>query len=323
MKIIFMGTPQFAVPIAEEIKTKHEIVLVVTQPDQYNYKKKTVIFSPVKKWAIENNIPVFQPEKIRLEKEEVFKYEADLIVTAAFGQIIPEDMLEYPKYKAINVHGSLLPKYRGGAPIQRAIINGDSKTGITIMYMAKKMDAGDIIKIEELPILDSDNQDTMFEKLSELGKNMILDVIDDLEKGKVIATPQCESEVTYAYNLTKEDEIVNFNKTARDVFNQIRGLNSNPGAYFKLDDLNIKVYNSFVSEKITNEKPGIIIGISKNSFEISCKDGSVISITEVQLPSKNKMPARDFINGQGRKLLVIGKEINSGEKDLFFKGGNV
>lgn len=323
MKIIFMGTPLFAVPIAEEIKKKHEIVLVVTQPDQYNYKKKTVTFSPVKNWAIENNLPIFQPEKIKLEKEEVFKYDADLIVTAAFGQIIPEDMLEFPKYKAINVHGSLLPKYRGGAPIQRAIINGDSKTGITIMYMAKKMDAGDIIKMSELPILDSDNQDTVFEKLSLLGKSMILDVIDALEKGNVVAIPQNEDEVTYAYNLTKEDELINFNKTARDVFNQIRGLNSNPGAYFKLDDLNIKVYDSFVSEQTTNAKPGTIIGISKKSFEISCSDGTVISITEVQLPSKNKMPARDFINGQGRKLLTIGKEINSGDENSFFKGGNV
>ncbi len=312
MKIIFMGTPNFAVPIASEILKKHEIVLVVTQPDQYNYKKKTVIFSPVKQWAVDNNLPVFQPEKIRDEKNVIFEYQADLIVTAAYGQIIPEDILNFPKYKAINVHGSLLPKYRGGAPIQRAIINGDDKTGITIMYMAKKMDAGDIIKIEELPILDSDNQDTIFEKLSQLGKNMILEVIDDLEKNKIKAIPQDENQVTYAYNLTKEDEKINFNNSARDVFNQIRGLNSNPGAYFTIDNTNIKVYNSIVKDSLCDKKPGTIVGISKNSFEISCKDGSIISILELQLPSKNKMLARDFINGQGRKLLSINKEINNG-----------
>ena len=312
MKIIFMGTPSFAVPIANEILKKHEIVLVVTQPDQYNYKKKTVIFSPVKQWAVDNNLPVFQPVKIKEEKEEIFKYDVDLIVTAAYGQIIPQDVLDYPKYKAINVHGSLLPKYRGGAPIQRSIINGDEKTGITIMYMAKKMDAGDIIKIKELPILDSDNQDTMFEKLSLLGKDMILEVIDELEKGLVNPIPQDESLVSFAYNLTKEDERVDFNKTARGVFNQIRGLNSNPGAYFTIDNTIIKVYNSIVKDGKTDQKPGVIVGISKNSFEVSCKDGTIISILEIQLPSKNKMLVRDFINGQGRKLLAINKEINNG-----------
>lgn len=312
MKIIFMGTPNFAVPIVNEIKKKHEVVLVVTQPDQYNYKKKTVVFSPVKQWAIDNDIPVFQPEKIRKEKEELFKYECDLIVTAAYGQIIPQDVLDYPKFKAINVHGSLLPKYRGGAPIQRAIINGDEKTGITIMYMAKKMDAGDIIKMQELPILDVDTQDTMFEKLSNLGKDMILDVIDDLEMGNVSPIKQNEDEATFAYNLTKEDEKIDFTKTARDVFNQIRGLNSNPGAYFTIDNTIIKVYNSIVKEGKCDQKPGFIVGIDKKAFDISCKDGTIISILELQLPSKNKMLARDFINGQGRKILAINKEINNG-----------
>jgi len=312
MKIIFMGTPNFAVPIANEILKKHEIVLVVTQPDQYNYKKKTIIYSPVKQWAVDNNIPVFQPVKIKEEKELIFKYDVDLIVTAAYGQIIPQDILDYPRYKAINVHGSLLPKYRGGAPIQRSIINGDDKTGITIMYMAKKMDAGDIIKIKELPILDEDTQDTMFEKLSNLGKDMILEVLEDIENQNVKSYPQDESLVTYAYNLTKEDEKIDFTKTARDVFNQIRGLNSNPGAYFTIDNTNIKVYNSIVKEGLCDKKPGLIVGINKNSFDVSCKDGTIISILELQLPSKNKMSARDFINGQGRKLLSIDKEINNG-----------
>lgn len=312
MKIIFMGTPQFAVPIANEILKKHEIVLVVTQPDQYNYKKKSVVYSPVKTWAINNDIPIFQPIKIKQEKEEIFKYDVDLIVTAAYGQIIPVDILHYPRFKSINVHGSLLPKYRGGAPIQRAIMNGDVKTGITIMYMEKKMDAGDIIRVNEIPITEKDNQDSMFEKLSLLGKEMILDVIEDIENDKVNAVPQNENDVSYAYNISKEDERINFYKTAKDVFNQIRGLNSNPGAYLTIDNLNIKVYNSIIKNVKCNEKPSIIVGINKDSFDISCKDGSVISILEVQLPSKNKMSARDFINGHGRKLLQLNKEINNG-----------
>ena len=190
MKVIFMGTPEFAVPIVSEIAKVHQVVLVVTQPDVYNYKKKEIVFNPVKKWAVENNIEVFQPEKIRLDYQKVLDTEADIIVTAAYGQIVGEELLNHPRLKAINVHGSLLPKYRGGAPIQRSIINGDSKTGITIMYMAKKMDAGDILAQETIDILDSDNQDTIFNKLSILGSQMINKVIDDLDKGLITPISQ-------------------------------------------------------------------------------------------------------------------------------------
>ena len=313
MKIIFMGTPKFAVPILEKVNSKHDVVLVVTQPDQYNYKKKTVIFSPVKEWAVNNNIEVFQPERIKLEKDYILNKECDLIITAAYGQIVPEDILNHPKHKCINVHGSLLPKYRGGAPIQRAIINGEDKTGITIMYMAKKMDAGDILFSKELIIEDVDNQDTVFEKLSLMASEMILDAIDNIEKGNINPVKQDEELVTYAYNLTKEDEKINFEKTSKDVFNQIRGLNSNPGAYLIIDNMNIKVYNSKVIDKVTDKKPGVIVQINKDSFEVACGNNTVVAITELQIPGKNKMSARDFINGQGRKLLCVDKEINNGK----------
>ena len=313
MKVIFMGTPKFAVPILDKIRSAHDVVLVVTQPDQYNYKKKTVLYNPVKQYAMENNLDIFQPEKIKLEADYILNKTCDIIVTAAYGQIVPESILNHPKYKCINVHGSLLPKYRGGAPIQRAIINGESKTGITIMYMAKKMDAGDIIVKKELPILDSDTQDSVFEKLSVMGSEMILDVLRDLENNCVVSIPQDENEVTYAYNLTKEDELINFNNDARGVFNQIRGLNSNPGAYFTIDNINIKVYNSNVVNKSTTKKPGTIVAINKNSFEVACGNNSVIEILELQVPGKNKMLARDFINGQGRKLLCVDKEIQYGK----------
>lgn len=306
-----MGTPSFAVPILNEINKCHEVVLVVTQPDTFNIKKKQMVFSEVKKYALENNLEIFQPEKIRNDYQKILDTNADLIVTAAYGQIIPMDVIEHPKYKAINVHGSILPKYRGGAPIQRAIINGDKETGITIMYMAKKMDAGDIIRIEKMPILDNDNQDTMFLKLSILGSEMINSVINDIALNNINPIKQNEEEVTFAFNLTKEDELVNFNNSARGVFNQIRGLNSNPGAYFTLDGINIKVYNSKVSSyKSECNETGVIININKDSFDVSCKDGEVISITEIKLPSKNKMSVKDFLNGQGKKLISIGRKLN-------------
>ena len=309
MKVIFMGTPEFAVPIVSEISKVHQVVLVVTQPDVYNYKKKEIVFNPIKKWAVENNVEVFQPEKIKLDFQKVLDTNADIIVTAAYGQIVGEEVLNHPRLKAINVHGSLLPKYRGGAPIQRSIINGDLKTGITIMYMAKKMDAGDILAQKSIDILDTDNQDSIFSKLSILGSQMINKVIDDLDKGLITPIPQNEDEVTFANNLSKEDEHIDFNKDARGVFNQIRGLNSNPTGYIIFDDLNVKVYNSVVSNKKHNTEVGKIVGINKDSFDVSCANGTVISLTEIQLPSKKKMMVRDFINGQGKKMLVIGKEI--------------
>ena len=309
MKIIFMGTPQFAVPILEEIAKHHEVVLVVTQPDQYHFRRKEMVFSPVKEWAVANHYPVFQPEKIRIDYQPILDLEVDLIITAAYGQFVGETVLNHPRYKAINIHGSLLPKYRGGAPIQRALMNGEDKTGITIMYMAKKMDAGDILAKEELPILDSDNQDTLFTKLSELAVTMIPRVLSDLEKGLIVPMPQNESEVSYAPNLTKEDEKIDFSKPARQVFNQIRGLSSNPGGYFIIDNQLIKVYNSIVSNRRHQVDSGLIVAIDKQSFDISCGEHTCISILELQLPSKNRMSARDFINGQGRKMLQIYKKV--------------
>ncbi len=317
MNVIFMGTPEFSVPILDEISKKHNVTLVVTQPDSYNIKKKEYIYSPVKKWAVERSIEIFQPEKIREDYDKILNTPCDIIVTAAYGQIVPEIILNYPRLKAINVHGSLLPKYRGGAPIQRSIINGDEKTGITIMYMAKKMDAGDILYQAELPILDSDTQDTIFNKLSILASSFINDIIDKLDRNELTPISQDESEVTYAFNLTKVDEHIDFTKSARAVFNQIRGLNSNPTGYFILDNQNIKVYASIEKngEMCYNNmldfipKPGMIVGINKDSFDVYCGDGKLISILEIKIPGKNKMNVRDFINGQGRKMLSIGKEI--------------
>lgn len=310
MKVIFMGTPLFAIPILEKIKTVHEIVLIVTKMDTYDLKKKEVRMSEVKKWALENNIEVFQPKKIKEEYEKIISTPCDVIVTAAYGQIIPKIILDYPKYKCINVHGSILPKYRGGAPIQRAIINGDKETGITIMYMGEKMDNGDIIKIEKLNISDDDTSDSLFMKLSVLGSNLINDVLDDIEKGSVVRVKQNESEVTYAYNLTKEDEKLDFSKDARSVFNQIRGLSLNPGAYFQIEGNLFKVFESEISSVKTAKESGVICFVTKDTFGVSCANGSVIEFKNIKPESKKLMPVRDYLNGKGKNIIKENVKIN-------------
>jgi len=309
MKIVFMGTPEFGAVILDKLITAHEIVLVVTQPDKTVGRKRKIESSPVKKLAQEHNLNVYQPRNIRKEYEEILKYDFDIIVTAAYGQIVGKQLLDYPRYKAINVHGSLLPKYRGGAPIQRAIINGENTTGITIMFMAEKMDAGDIIMQKSLPILDEDNSDSLFQKLAHLGAGMILPALDQIEKGKIEPIKQNEEEVTFAYNLTKEDELIDFNKNARSVFNQIRGLATNPGAYFKIDNLVIKVYDSEISDIKHEEKPGIIIDVANDSFTISCGDNSAITFKKLKPAGSNLMPVKSFLNGKGRNLIIKNRRI--------------
>ncbi len=307
MKIIFMGTPQFAVPILKKINKEHEVILVVTQPDHINRKK--VIFSPVKEYALKNNLEVFQPDNVNKENDLFFKYPADIIVTAAYGQFIGNKILKFPKYGCINVHGSLLPKYRGGAPIQRSIINGDKSTGITILYMDRKMDAGDMIMQCKIGIDYLDTQDSLFEKLSILGSEMILEVIKNIETNNVKRISQDEAKITYAYNLTNEDILITFNKEATDIYNQIRGLNSNPGAYFIFKEKIYKIYSSKISNLKHNEKSGTILRVGKNDLIIACGNGSSISILEIQPESKRKMDIRDFLNGNGKDIFITNEII--------------
>lgn len=307
MKIVFMGTPSFGAKVLESLLTKHEVVLVVTQPDKVVGRKKEIVFSPVKELALKHNLPVFQPLKISAEDEYIYQYDFDIIVTAAFGQFVGSKLLNYPKYKAINVHGSLLPKYRGGAPIQRAIINGDKETGITIMYMAKKMDAGDIIKQVSIPIEKKDTSDSLFAKLSELGAKMILEVLDNIEN--IIPIKQDESLVSYAYNLTKDDELIDFNKNANNIYNQIRGLCSNPGAYFTIDGIVYKVYQSIVSPLKHNTENGTIIEVTKNSFTIACGEATAITFIEIKPEGKNLMKVSEFLNGKGRNIIIKNRRV--------------
>ena len=311
MKIVFMGTPEFGASILNELVKEHEVVLVVTQPDKIVGRKREIEFSAVKKKAIEFDIPVFQPLNIRKEYQYIIdNFEFDLIVTAAYGQIVGTKLLYYPKYKSINVHGSLLPKYRGGAPIQRSIMNGDQETGITIMYMAKGMDSGDILSQEKLPILNEDNSSSLFLKLAELGSSMINPTIKKLINGEIEPIPQNEEEVTYAYNISHEEELLDFNFTNKEIFNKIRGLSNNPGAYFKIGEFSIKVYSSKLSDSKCNLEPGTICDVTKNTFSIACKDNTVIEFDTIKPEGKGIMSVKDFMNGKGKSIIVKNNKVN-------------
>lgn len=300
MKIIFMGTPNFAVPSLEALNEKYEVVLVVSQPAKPEGRKGILKNPPVALKALELGIQLFQPEHIKNEYEYFKNIKADMIVTAAYGQFIPTKILNLYK-KCINVHGSLLPHHRGGAPIQRAIINGDKKTGVTIMEMVKKMDAGRMYASSEIPILDSDNNSSLFEKLAILGKNLLMENIEDIYNGKNEGIMQNEEEATISPNIAPEEEKINFNIDARNVFNLIRGLSDEPGAYCEYNGQRIKIYKASIEKNDSDASPGTIINIKK-SLIVKCKTDA-ISILELQIPGKKRMNVKDFLNGQ--KLLNL------------------
>lgn len=295
-----MGTPEFCVPILESLIKEYNVLAVVTQPDKEVGRKKEIVYSPIKKRALEHNIRVLQPIKIRDEYEDIINLKPDIIITCAYGQIVPEIVLNYPKYGCINVHASLLPKLRGGAPIHKAIINGYAKTGITIMYMDKGMDTGDMISKVEVKIEDNDTAESLHDKLQKAAVPLLLETLPTIIDGTNKREKQNNEEATYAYNVSREDEHIDFNKTSREIFNQIRGLNSWPGAYAILNDKNIKLWLSKISDKKYNEKPGTIVSIDKNGMEVVTKDGSIL-ITELQLSGKKKMNIKDFINGNKKE----------------------
>jgi methionyl-tRNA formyltransferase len=272
------------------------VIMVVTQPDSYVGRHHTLTYSPVKQVALDNNIEVYQPEKIRNEYEYILEKNPDVIITCAYGQIIPSILLDTPKYKAINVHASLLPKLRGGSPLHRAIINGYDKTGITIMYMAPGMDDGDIITQEEIKINDEDNVGVIHDKLSVLGSELLLETLPSIFNHTNERIHQEESEVTFAYNIKREEEKVNFNKSAREVFNQIRGLYPFPCAYTEINGEVVKICESKIGES-TKGEVGTITNIYKDSIGIKCSDKEIL-ITRVKPSGKKEMLARDFINGR-------------------------
>ena len=300
--IIFMGTPDFSVPILKGIMEHYKVRAIVTQPDRKVGRDGKVIFSPVKRVAFDNDILCLQPEKIRDILQDINVLEPDLIITCAYGQILPLEMLQIPRLGCINVHASLLPKLRGGAPIHHAIMDGFSKTGVTIMYMDKGMDTGDIISQREIPISNDDTAETLHDKLSVLGRDLLLETLPSILNGTNSRTSQDEAEATYGFNITREDEHIDFSKTKRQIVNKVRGLNSWPGAYCILDDKILKVWKCREGERIYDlGTDGEITRIYDDGFGVKTSNGEVV-FTEVQLEGKRKMAAKDFINGYHEKL---------------------
>ena len=302
LKIVFMGTPDFAVPILEALIEKYGVMAIVTQPDKEVGRERILMPTPIKKVGNDHTILVLQPKKIREEYEEIISLEPDIIITCAYGQIIPKEILNAPRLGCINVHASLLPKLRGGAPIHRAIINGFSKTGITIMYMNEGMDKGDIISQREIAIEESDTAETLHDKLSVLGRDLLLDTLPSIIDGTNKRIPQEESEATYGFNITREDEHISFDKTSRQIYNQIRGLNSWPGAYVTLNGKILKIWASRIGETYDVLKEnGTIIKLYDDGFGVKTSNGEII-ITKVQPEGKKAMDARSFINGNQNLL---------------------
>ena len=295
IKVIFMGTPIFASIILDELIKKYNVIMVVCQPDREKDRKGNIIYSPCKKLAIENNIQVFQPLKIRDEYQKILDMNPDIIITAAYGQIIPDIVLNYPKYGAINVHGSLLPKLRGGAPIHHAIINGDKEIGVTIMYMDKRMDAGDIISQRAIPLTNDMNLDIAYEKLAIIGRDLLIETIPSIINGTNNRIHQDENEVTFGYNITKEEEKINFDDTSMNVYNKIRGLSSVPGAYAIINK-RMKVYSSTISDIKSKNLPGVIDDIRNDGIYVNTKD-YIIKLTDIKLEGKKRCPVHEFING--------------------------
>ena len=308
IKIVYMGTPEFSVLPLEELTKNYDVEMVVTQPDKLVGRKKEITFSPVKKFALEKGIEVFQPTKIREDYKKILDLNPDLIVTCAYGQIIPKELLDAPKYGCINIHASLLPDYRGGAPIHKAVMDGKNKTGVTIMYMDEKMDSGDILYQKEIEITSEDNTSTMFNKLSILGKEMIGEFIPKLLSGDFTRTRQDESKVTYAYNISKEDEKISFDDESINIFNKIRGLADIPGGYAYLDGKRVKIFKSRIGKE-ENGKPGEITNIYEDGIGVMTKDKELI-ITDIQLEGKKRELVKNYLNGVQDRNKLIGKAFN-------------
>lgn len=306
-----MGTPAFSVPILEGLLEEgYEVVAVVTQPDRPVGRKKIITPTPVKEAAVKHGLLVLQPEKISgsEEMEKIIALQPDVIITAAFGQFLPEKLLQAPVHGAINVHASLLPKYRGGAPVHYSIINGEKETGVTIMEMIKKMDAGGIYAQESLPITKQDDVGTMFEKLSALGKQLLLKTLPDILNGNLSPRPQDESKVTFSPNITREQEAIDWNKTAEEIDNQVRGMRPWPIAFTTYEQTRWKLLNVEVLAEKTTAEPGTIIKKDKKNLWIACGKQTVLAIKELQPAGKGKQAVNEFLNGSGQQV-TIGQQV--------------
>lgn len=300
MKIIFMGTPDFSVPTLDAIKKDgNEIVLVVTQPDKKKGRKGILTPPPVKEWALKNNISIFQPVKLREKQniEELEKYEADVIVVAAFGQILPKEVLDMPKYGCINVHASLLPKYRGASPIQWAILNGDDETGVTTMQMDIGLDDGDILLQKKVPISSEDTGGSLFDKLSKVGADLLIETLHRIEKNDIVRIPQDDEKATHVGLIKKDFGILSFDEENKYILNKIRALNPWPSAFTFYKDKMVKIWKAkSVSFNNKGYEYGDLVVENKDELLVVTRNGA-ISILELQEEGKKRIKAADFLRG--------------------------
>lgn len=306
-KVVFMGTPDFSVPVLQRLlEEKYEVIAVVTQPDRPVGRKKVLTPPPVKVEALKHDIPVYQPEKIRQSDElkAIISLNPDIIVTAAFGQILPKELLDAPKFGCVNVHASLLPELRGGAPIHYSILQGKEKTGITIMYMAEKLDAGDIISVAEVEIEEEDTVGTLHDKLSRVGSDLLAETLPKLLAGEITPIPQKDEEATFAPNLKRADEQIDWSVSGEEIYNKIRGLNPWPVAFTLYQGKVMKVWAGKKVAKKRDAAPGTIVDITDHGPIVATGNDTYIQLTEVQPAGKKKMDISQFLRGAGSKMQV-------------------
>jgi methionyl-tRNA formyltransferase len=308
MKVIFMGTPDFAVGTLKSlIASEHEVTAVVTQPDKPKGRGKAMQFPPVKEVAVEAGIPVLQPRRVREPEtvEAIRNIEADVIVVVAFGQIIPKEILTMKKYGCINVHASLLPKYRGAAPIQWAVIDGEKESGVTTMQMDEGLDTGDMLLKAVVPLEKEETGGSLFDKLSSTGAGLLLETLAGLEKGTILPEKQGESPTAYAKMLKKEMGLIDWTKSAEELERLVRGLNPWPSAYSHLNGKTLKIWQAEVEERDSENEPGTVVCVSKDGFGVQTGKG-ILKIRELQLEGKKRMDAGAFLRGyrmeEGMKL---------------------
>ncbi len=300
MKILFMGTPDFAVPSLQAlIEAGHEIVGVFTQPDKPKNRGMKLQPTPVKVVALEHDIPVFQPTKLRdgTALETIQGLAPELIVVAAYGRILPQEILDYPKLGCINVHSSLLPKYRGSAPIHWAILNGDAESGVTIMHMALALDAGDIISQTVTPIDPDETVETLHDRLAHMGAKLLVDTVVAIGDGTAVRTPQQEDLVTHAPMLSRALSPMDFTRPARELHNQVRGLIPWPAAVTELNGTRCKIFSTSVLAETTGKAPGAVIAADKKGLKIACGGGTVLQINELQADGGKRLKAADYLRG--------------------------
>ena len=308
LKVVYMGTPEFSVPTLEMLINETNVVGVVTQEDKEVGRKRVLTPSPVKVCALKHNIKVLTPHKIREDYQDIIDMDPDIIITCAYGQIVPKELLDFPYYGCINIHGSILPEYRGASPIQSAIMNGDTETGITIMYMDEQMDTGNIINMDKIDIDINDTYGSLSDKLSIVGKDLLLKTLPKIIADDNWNIKQDDGAATYTKKITREQERLDFSKTQKEVYDYIRALNPSPLANILVNGEEIKIVEAKLGSKTTGEV-GIITDVDKDSFSIQCSDGKV-DITKIKRAGKNIMDVKSFLNGYN-KMNLINKKVNN------------